>query len=356
MAEQKSDQEKTEEPTARKLEKAREDGNVSISKEISSLMVLVASMFSFIAIGKTVSMTMQGEFRRLFIQSASLIDTTEEASSVFQDTLLTGFNMLLPFLGILMITALFVNLAQTGGLFSVKALQPKPNKMNPISGIKKIISVKGLAELLKGLLKLAIVGFIAYWAISSNLPFFVSFIIEPLEYTLGQIGAHVILFIGQILGALFILSIADAAFQRFQHRKELRMTKQEVKDEFKEMEGDPRLKSQRRQFGLKLRRKPRLDHSVLAADVVITNPTHYAVCLAYDPEINDAPRVLVKGQRLRALRIKELAKEYGTPIVENKPVARALFATAEEGETIPNDLFKAVAEILAYVYKQKNRV
>lgn len=356
MAEQKSDQDKTEEPSARKLEKAREDGNVSISKEISSLMVLVASMLSFLAIGKTIALTMQGEFRRYFIRSASLVENVEDANALFKESLLTGFGMLLPFLGVLMVTVLMVNLGQTNALFSLKSLQPKPSKMNPLSGLKKIFSLKGLVELVKGLLKLAIVGFIGYYAVKSNLDFFVAFIVQPLEYTMVEIGSHVVAFIGKILGALFILSIADAAFQRFQHRKELRMTKQEVKDEFKEMEGDPRLKSQRRQFGLKLRNRPRLDHAVLAADVVITNPTHYAVCLQYDPEKSDAPTVLVKGQRLRALRIKELAKEYGTPIVENKPVARALFATADEGDIIPNDLFKAVAEILAYVFKQKNRV
>jgi flagellar biosynthetic protein FlhB len=134
------------------------------------------------------------------------------------------------------------------------------------------------------------------------------------------------------------------------------MTKQEVKDEFKEMEGDPRLKAERRQFGLKLRRRPRLDHAVLSADVIITNPTHFAVCLMYNPDVHSAPIVLAKGQRLRALKIKELAAHYGTPVVENKPVARALFATSEEGETIPSDLFKAVAEILAFIFEQKNKL
>lgn len=177
----------------------------------------------------------------------------------------------------------------------------------------------------------------------------------PLDYSMSEGGAYILMFVTKILAALFILSIADAAYQRFQHRKELRMTKQEVKDEFKQMEGDPQMKSQRKKFGMSLRQRKRLDHAVLSSDVVVTNPTHYAVALMYDPEHNEAPLVMAKGQRLKALRIKELARQYGIPIVENKPVARALFATAEEDEYIPADLYRAVAEILAYVYKLNNK-
>ena len=168
-------------------------------------------------------------------------------------------------------------------------------------------------------------------------------------------GGHLLNFVVKVLAALLILSIADAVYQKYEFNKNLKMTKQEIKDEYKQMEGDPHVKGQRKRFGLKLVQQKRMDHAVLGSDVVVTNPTHYAVALKYDPEQNNAPIVMVKGQRLRALRIKELAREYEIPIVENKPVARALFATAEEDQFIPEDLYRVVAEILAYVFKLKNK-
>lgn len=355
MADQNSDQEKTEEPSQHKLENARKDGNVSVSKEISSVAIMTAAVIMFVAMGGMVASGIQNLFVSFFSKAGNGFANKDEAINFLADALWAGMSVMAPTLIVLLAVTIIVNVAQTGGLFTFKAMEPKGSKMNPISGLKKIISVKGLVELVKGFAKLFIVGIIGYQTVKNDVDSFMTLMISPIEYSTRETGSYVLMFVTRILAALFLLSIADAVYQRFQHRKDLRMTKQEVKDEFKQMEGDPHVKGQRKKFGMQLRRKKRLDHAILSSDVVVTNPTHYAVALYYDPEKSNAPVVTAKGQRLKALRIKELAKQYGIPIVENKPVARALFATAEEDEFIPADLFKAVAEILAYVYKLKKK-
>jgi len=355
MSDQKSDQEKTEEPTQRKLEKAREEGNVSLSKEVASVVLMVVSVVVLVGTGGHIYGKIETLFDMFLVNSGMPIDNQDQAIEYLEMAIWLGLDMMTPTLIVLMVTALIVNVAQTKGAFSAKAIQPKASKMNPVSGIKKILSLKGFVELAKGFIKLFIVVAISYFTVRSEMEEFISYVVMPLGYNLSAGGAQILAFVTKVLAALLILSVADAIYQRFQHHKDLRMTKQEVKDEFKQMEGDPHVKSQRKKMGMSFRHKKRLDHAVLSSDVVVTNPTHYAVALKYDPEYNDAPMVMAKGQRLRALRIKELAKNYEIPIVENKPVARALFASAEEDQHIPHDLYKAVAEILAYVYKLKNR-
>lgn len=353
MSDKKSDQEKTEEPTARKLEKAREEGNVSISKEISSVMLMFAAIIMLLYTGGYMYRRIETMFETFFMYAGMPVDNQDQALSYLEMALRFGFEMIIPLLLILLVTALLVNLVQTGGAFSTKAIMPKGSKLSPINGVKKIFSMKGFVELVKGFAKLFIVGVVIYFTVRSDVNHFLTFAVRPMGDTLSEAGSYILMFVSRILAALFILSILDAIYQRFQHHKDLRMTKQEVKDEHKQMEGDPHIKSKRRKLAMSMRRQKRLDHSVLSSDVVVTNPTHYAIALRYDPENNDAPIVEAKGQRKRALRIRELAELYGIPIVENKPVAQALFASAEEDEYIPADLYRAVAEILAYVYKLK---
>ena len=355
MSDKNSDQEKTEEPTAKKLEDARKEGNVSISTEVSSVAILTTSVIMFVAMGSSIADHFKRLFESFFMNAGAGFSNDNEAMSYLSQALWAMVSIMGPTLAVLMIVSLIVNFAQTKGAFSVKAMAPKASKMSPMNGIKKIFSAKGAVELIKGFAKLFIVGLIGYFTVKSDIDNFITFMITPLDHNLNEMGAYVLKFVTRIMAALLILSIADAIYQRFQHHKDLKMSKQEVKDEFKQMEGDPKVKGWRKRFGMELRNKKRLDHAVLSSDVVVTNPTHYAVALRYDPESNNAPIVVVKGQRLRALRIKELAKQYGIPIVENVPVARALFATAEEDDFIPADLYRAVAEILAYVYKLKNK-
>lgn len=353
MSDKNSDQEKTEEPTAKKLEDARKEGNVSISTEVSSVAVLTTAVLMFVSTSSMIGSKVSELFETFFRNAGQGFANQDEALSHLSEAMWGIIGIIGPTMSILLIVTLIVNFAQTGGVFSVKAIQPKGSKMSPMNGLKKIFSAKGAVELIKGFAKLFIVGLIGYYTVRNDVSTFVEFMVSPLEHSMSEMGSYILMFVTRILAALLVLSIADAIYQRFQHHKDLRMSKQEVKDEYKQMEGDPHVKGQRKQFGMELRNKKRLDHAVLSSDVVVTNPTHYAVAIRYDPENNNAPIVVVKGQRLRALRIKELAKEYGIPIVENKPVARALFATAEEDEFIPEDLYRAVAEILAYVYKLK---
>lgn len=353
MSDKNSDQEKTEEPTAKKLEDARKEGNVSISTEVSSVAVLTTAVLMFVSTSSMIGSKVSELFETFFRNAGQGFANQDQALSHLSEAMWGIIGIIGPTMSILLIVTLIVNFAQTGGVFSVKAIQPKGSKMSPMNGLKKIFSAKGAVELIKGFAKLFIVGLIGYYTVRNDVSTFVEFMVSPLEHSMSEMGSYILMFVTRILAALLVLSIADAIYQRFQHHKDLRMSKQEVKDEYKQMEGDPHVKGQRKQFGMELRNKKRLDHAVLSSDVVVTNPTHYAVAIRYDPENNNAPIVVVKGQRLRALRIKELAKEYGIPIVENKPVARALFATAEEDEFIPEDLYRAVAEILAYVYKLK---
>ncbi|MEX0944436.1 MAG: flagellar biosynthesis protein FlhB [Balneolaceae bacterium] len=355
MSDQNSDQEKTEEPTQRKIEKAREEGNVSLSKEVSSVVLMIVSVVMFIGSGGFMYNRVEALFETFMMGSGMALENQDHAMEYLEMAMWYGFEMMTPLLIVIFFVALLVNVIQTKGAFSTKAIEPKGNKINPVNGIKKIFSMKGFFELAKGFVKLFIVVVIVYYTVRNHMETFISFIIMPMEYSMTESGYHLLAFVSKVLAALFVLSVADALYQRFQHHKDLRMTKQEIKDEFKQMEGDPHVKGQRKKFGMALRQKKRLDHAILASDVVVTNPTHYAVALRYDPDRNDAPIVMAKGQRLKALRIKELAKKYGIPIVENKSVARALFATAEEDDYIPADLFRAVAEILAYVYKLKKK-
>lgn len=355
MANEKSDQEKTEEPTARQIQKAREDGNVSISKEVSSIILMIAALLMFLSVGGIIVEKTTYLFENFFFNSRIGFSSQSQAESYLKTALYFGLQIIMPTCIILMIVAIGVNMVQTKGVFAPKAMEFKPEKLNPIKGVGKIISAKGLGELVKGCMKLGIVGIIGYYQIKNNATNYVGFAILPIDQSMAQISNHILSFVVKVFAALLIMSIGDAIFQKHQYIKSLKMTKQEIKDEYKQMEGDPHIKGQRKAFGRKLIQQKRMDHAVLASDVVITNPSHYAVALKYDPELEGAPIVMVKGQRLRAIKIKELAKEYGIPIVENKPVARALFATAEEDGYIPENLYRAVAEILAYIFKLKNK-
>jgi len=354
MPDNNSEQEKTEEPTQRKLEKAREEGNISISKEISSVMLMVVALFTTIGTGSFMYGRVRSLFTTSFMSLRMPINNQESALSYLETAAAHGFEIMLPLLIALIATALAINLVQTKGAFSFKALQPKGSNMNPANGLKNIFSTKGLVELAKGLLKLLIMGYIVYYTISSNIDQFVAFTVTPIQNSISNSGRYILMYLGRIFVALFVLSIADAVYQKYQYKKDLKMTKKETKDEHKETEGDPHIKGKRKEMGMAFRQK-RLDHALLESDVVVTNPTHYAIALQYDPNKNNAPIVMAKGQRKRALKIKELARELDIPVVENKPVAQALYASAEVDEYIPEELYRAVAEILAYVYKLKNK-
>ncbi len=347
---QNNDQEKTEEPTAHRLEKAKEEGNVPRSTEVSSVMLLVIATVVMMQYGGWMYGHMEQLLETSFTDAGQALSGQETALEYLEMATTYGFIIMAPLLVGLFVVAIVVNVGQTGIVFATKVLEPKGSRMDPIKGFKKIFSMKGVVELVKGFSKIFLIGLIIYFTLNNEIKNIVSFLILPIGEILNQSGGYILTIVTRILVALVILSIMDAAYTRYQHRKDLRMSKQEVKDEFKQMEGDPHMKGKRREQAASLKQK-RLDHAVLSSEVVVTNPTHYAVALHYDPEQSEAPIVRVKGMRNRALKIKEFAKKYEVPIIENKPVARALYASAEEDEYVPPDLYKAVAEILAYVYR-----
>jgi flagellar biosynthesis protein FlhB len=344
---------RTEQPTRRKLEKAREKGQVARSKEVPSAAVLFGGLVMLFYFGQTMQRALEFELRHLLS-----LRMPSEISISYLSGFINGIGLrvamvLFPFLLVLLAFSIAGNLFQGGLIFSAYPLGFHFNKLNPQNGLGRIFSKNGIVELLKSLLLLSIVSIISYQVIVKHLALYPKLILMDVRKLF-----HWTVFISfeifiRVAILLIIMAIADYFFQKHRFTEQHKMTKQEVKDEFKEMEGDPTTKGRIRRIQREMARK-RMMADVPAADVIITNPTHYAVALSYKMESMDAPKVVAKGVGFLALKIKELAQEHGIPLVENKPLAQTLYKTVEIGAFIPGNLYKAVAEILAYVYKAKN--
>jgi len=272
---------------------------------------------------------------------------------VFAQKIINLFLLVMgPLFAVVFITAVLSNIMQVGLIFSLESMKPKLSKLNPIKGLGRLFSKQGFVELFKSLLKLAIVGGILYLTIKGEMKNIL--LLGDMEP--NSIAAYILLIIFKIfirvILAMIFLVVIDYAFQRWEHEKKMKMTKKEVKDEFKRTEGDPLVKSRIRSIQMQMARK-RMMQAVPEADVVITNPTDLAVALKYDSSVMGAPRLLAKGAGKIARKIKELAEEHDIPIVENKELAQSLYSLVEIGQDIPPILYQAVAEVLAYVYKLK---
>ncbi len=350
--------EKTEQPTSKKLSDARKEGKVAKSKEVVngfSLLGFFLSLKLFIAF-------VGDRFSEIFTWIYAIIPdivemngsglTIQTISGIFRSIFTKMLFILLPFLAIGFITHFVANLVQVGWKITFKPLQPKLSKFNPISGFKRIFSKQSLVNLILALAKITLVFYIAYICIrdqADNL---------FLLYDVSLINAlnlifNLIIEAGIKISVIYIiLGFADYAYQKYKFTNDMKMTKQEVKDEYKNAEGDPKIKGKQRQRMMESSRR-RMMNNVPQADVVITNPTHIAVAIKYDNTKDEAPRVVAKGEDYLAFKIKNLAKDTGVPVVENKPLARALYATVEIDEVIPPELYQAVAEILAVVYTNR---
>lgn len=346
--------EKTEPATPRKKKEAREKGQVARSPEIPAAVGLMTAMLALALFG---SQFLSG-FKQLFMVSLHSyhkgVFDAEMVNAVSMEMLTMALWPLLPFLGIVMGAGILANLLQVGPLLTFDPVKPKLERMNPLEGAKRILSLRSVVDLFKSILKVLIVGGIAYlllWNERYRL-------LQLFHYPLGEIERFIydLLFrLGLSLSVtLLIIALFDYLFQRYEYMKNLRMTKQEVKDEWKKIEGDPLIKSKIRERQRQMAML-RMMQEVPKADVVVTNPTHFAVGIKYEAGKMKAPVVIAKGQDYLALRIKEVAKAHEIPLMENKPLAQALYHRVEIGETIPEDLFKAVAEVLAYVYHLKQR-
>jgi flagellar biosynthetic protein FlhB len=348
-------QERTEKATRRRREKARERGQVARSLELNSAAVICLGFLALYLMGPLVGTQIMQLMSSTMSNAPVIASADPTFVKVFGDNMLRFFAILLPVFAVMVVVAFGVNIAQVGFMVTPKALEPRFEKLNIAKGIKRILSLKSLVQLVRDTLKLIIVGAVAYLAIRGE---FESFFLLPdqsvsqLATAMGKLALTLSLKIGLVILALAVL---DYLYQKYEYEKSIRMSRQELKDEFKDTEGSPQLKSRIRQVQRELTRS-RMMKAIPTADVVVTNPTEIAVALKYDPEETDAPYVIAKGERLIAQKIMEIARQHDVPIVENKPLARALFKMCDVGQVIPLNLYRAVAEVLAYVYRLKGKV
>lgn len=347
-----SGQDKTEAPTPKKRDDARKKGQVPRSQEITSAFLLLAAAASI----QFLTAPLGAGIRDLFGGTLATFDARPEGVQglvgFIRGLTLTTAGLLAPVVLTLTGVALASAGVQARGILSLDAIEPKFERLNPINKAKEIWGPKALMELIKNLMKLALVGGVTWLVLQSAM---------DVISALGQQSAIALLMVAKAFAVRLLMSVGlaylviaslDYAWQIWNHEKQLKMSKQEIKQEHKESEGDQIMKVRRRSLGRSMARR-RMLLSVSQADVVVTNPTHIAVALKYDPQISDAPIVVAMGERKVAQKIRELAKKHGVPTVENKPLARALYATAKVGQAIPLELFVAVAEILAFVIRQR---
>ncbi len=352
MAEE-SFQEKTEQPTPKKIADARKKGTVAKSREIPSAIIMLTSLGIFFFSGSWMFSSLSEFMASIFknIGSFRVHDITT-ASTLSITILKNVLSIILPFMLAIVAAGIVANIMQIGFLFSPEAFSPKLSKFNPIKGIKKLFSLRSFIELVKSLIKITFVGGIAYLTIKAELktiPTLMQMDVKDIISFIGITSFKIYLYVSM---AMIILAVLDYVYQKYEHIKNLKMTKQEVKDENKQTEGDPQVKARIRSIQIEMSRR-RMMESVPEADVVITNPTHLAIALKFDSEKMIAPKIVAKGAGKIAERIREIADENYVPIVENKLLAQTLFKITEIGDYIPAELYQAVAEVLAYVYRLK---
>lgn len=347
--------EKTEKATPKKKKDARKKGQVLKSREITSSAMLLFSMLALKFMGKYIFESMKEAlvfFIEVFFENNSNISDSLEGYKIFLYMAYFVIKGSVVVVAANFAVAFIANYAQVGNLFTLEVLNMKLDRLNPVEGLKKMFSAKSLFEFLKSFMKIALVGLVGYFYIKGKLPVLMK-VLELDKYQYSLILVDILIDLGLRLAViLFVLAVIDYFYQRYEYEKNLKMSKQEIKDEYKQVEGDPQVKSKikekQRQMAMN-----RMMQELPKADVVITNPTHFAVALKYNPEEDEVPYVIAKGKNMVALKIREKAKEESIPIVENKPLARQLHASLEIGDGIPGDLYEAVAEVLAYIYSKK---
>ncbi|MHB1374276.1 MAG: flagellar biosynthesis protein FlhB [Thauera sp.] len=349
MAEE-SDLEKTEDPSPRRLEQAREEGQVPQSQELSTFLVTVTGAATLLLMGNWMAGRVMGIVRDGFAFERSAAFDPALMLDVLNRMLSGALLTLAPLFFALMVAAVTAPILLGGLVFAPKVLGFNFGRMNPIQGIGRMFSVHGLAEMIKAILKSVLVGGVAALVLWLNIEHLFDLMVEPLEIGMADFSDTVAFASLMIVLSLGLLAIIDVPFQLWQYHKKLRMTKEEVKRESKEQEGDPMVKGRIRALQREMARR-RMMTEVPKADVVVTNPTHFSVALKYDAGKMGAPVVIAKGRGELALKIRELAKEHGVPLLEAPPLARALYKHCELEQSIPAALYTAVAEVMAYVYQ-----
>lgn len=343
-------EEKTEKATPKKKEDARKKGQVMQSREINSAISLMATMLALKFSGGFLFKTVVESVT--FFQSffySDILDTSIGGYRLLMYMMYFSAKAIVIIIAVGFIFAFLISRTQVGSLFTTETLKFKPERLNPIEGFKRMFSMRSMVELIKSLLKIGVVGYVGYVYLSKNIPLLLKTMqldAVSFSYMMYDIAMNMAI---RMVFAILVIAILDYFYQRYDYEKNLKMSKQEIKEEYKMSEGDPQVKSKikekQRQAAMR-----RMMQEVPKADVIITNPTHYAVAIKYDEDKFDAPYVLAKGKNLVAQKIKEKAKEFDIPVIENKPLAQTLYREIDLGMVISQDFYEAVAEVLAYVY------
>ena len=350
MAEAETGGERTEEPTAKKLSDARKKGQIARSKEFGTMFVLVGSAAAMMLVGKSLAEAMQMMMSRLFSLTRAEALDINALFSVIKQSISYVVTPLAWFFVVVAIAAFVGNVVLGGISFSWEAMAPKASRMSPLAGFKRIFGVQAVVELVKSLLKFFVVFIVAYLLLSGLFDQILGLSLEAIPINFEH---AVTLLLGMFMAltlSLIIIAAVDAPYQVWNHNRQLKMTKQEVKDEFKNTEGSPEIKARIRRTQYEMSQR-RMMSDVPDSDVVITNPTHFSVALKYDAEQGGAPKVLAKGIDEMALHIRMIAKEHNVEIIQSPALARSLYYTAEVNEDIPEELFAAVAQVLAFIYQ-----
>ena len=345
-----SDQEKTEEPTSKRLEDARKKGQIARSRELNTFAMLITSAILLLMMGGQMGNSLLAMMKSLFQLSRQIIFDPASPIIYLKQVMIDGVMLIAPFIAVMVVVAIVAPLALGGWVFSWEAITPKFEKLDPIKGLARLFALRGLMELIKALLKVLLVFFVSVILSKHFLKELTGLGAEPLEQSISH-ALNIIGFCYIVLCAsLIVVVMFDVPYQLWDHSKKLKMTLQEIKDEMKESEGSPEIKARQRRIQMDMAQN-RMMTQVPKADVIVTNPTHYAVALKYDPNSNGAPKLIAKGVDLIAAQIRLLATNAKVPLVESPPLARALYYSTEIDKEIPKELYLAVAQVLAYIYQ-----
>lgn len=352
---QQDDSQKTEEPTPKKLDESRKKGQVALSREVNNWIMLFTASIVVLAIGPSAMSALKRAMTG-FIESAHLMPSMPGGIGfVLGESFFTVLGiMTLPLL-VLLMAAFLGPFIQVGPLFAPETIKPDISKISPMQGFKRLFSMKSVMEFVKGILKLGVIGVVGFILLR---PFYDSIdhmVGLPTGAVIDELQSLVLRLMVGILLVLLVIAVIDLVYQRYEHHKKMMMTKQELKDEYKQTEGDPMVRAKLRQLRQE-KARVRMMQAVPTADVVITNPTHYSLALKYDPEEMDAPVLVAKGVDDLAMRIREAAKENDIPLYENRALARVLYDTVEIDQTIPEEHYRAVAEVISYVFQLKGKL
>ncbi|HHL45930.1 MAG TPA: flagellar type III secretion system protein FlhB [Gammaproteobacteria bacterium] len=350
---QNDGQERTEEATPKRLRESREKGQVARSRELSSMAMLLSSAAALLFMGEGIVAGLLGIFEKNFTVSRERIFDPATLPNLFLQTIFDAVLLLAPLFVLLTVVAVFSSIAISGWNFSSQALAFKWEKLDPVKGMGRIFAARGLIELLKALAKFLLIGSVAVFVLWSKLDAFLHLGDQPVDSALAQMANLLLWSFLAVSLTMILMALLDVPFQLWDHARQLKMSRQEIKDEHKQTEGNPEVRGRIRQLQREMAQR-RMMSDVPDADVIVTNPTHYAVALKYDQQRMGAPKVVAMGADLVAAQIRAVGAENNVPVLSAPPLARALYHNAEIGQEIPAGLYQAVAQVLAYLFHLNN--